>query len=57
VSSQTIRQAIQNLLADPLDRQAMARCGRKLFDGRGPDRTVNALEILLHATGFLDVLS
>lgn len=49
VSPQTIRQAIQNLLSDPHDRQAMARCGRKLFDGRGPDRTVNALEIMLHA--------
>lgn len=49
VSAQTIRQAVMNLLDDPLDRQAMSRCGRKLFDGRGPDRTVNALEILLHA--------
>jgi len=49
VSHQTIRQAVQNLLADPQDRAAMARCGRKLFDGRGPDRTVNALEIMLHA--------
>jgi hypothetical protein len=25
----------------------MARCGRKLIDGRGPDRLVNALEIML----------
>ena len=29
-------------------RQAMARCGRKLIDGRGPDRLVTALEVLLH---------
>jgi UDP-2,4-diacetamido-2,4,6-trideoxy-beta-L-altropyranose hydrolase len=48
VSAGTIRQAIQNLLTDALDRQAMARCGRQLIDGRGPDRLVTALEVLLH---------
>jgi spore coat polysaccharide biosynthesis predicted glycosyltransferase SpsG len=48
VSMQTVRQAVQDLLTDPLERQAMARCGRKLIDGRGPDRLVTALEILLH---------
>jgi spore coat polysaccharide biosynthesis predicted glycosyltransferase SpsG len=48
VSPQTIRQAVQNLLADPLERQAMSRCARKLIDGRGPDRLVTALEVLLH---------
>jgi spore coat polysaccharide biosynthesis predicted glycosyltransferase SpsG len=48
VSAQTIRMAIQNLLADPLERQAMARCGRQLIDGRGSDRLVTALEVLLH---------
>lgn len=48
VSAQTIRQAIGNLLTDPLERQAMARCGRKLIDGRGLDRFVTGLEILLH---------
>jgi spore coat polysaccharide biosynthesis predicted glycosyltransferase SpsG len=48
VSSQTIRTAIQNLLGDSLERQAMARCGRQLIDGRGPDRLVTALEVLLH---------
>jgi hypothetical protein len=26
----------------------MARCGRKLIDGRGPDRLVNAMEIMLN---------
>jgi hypothetical protein len=26
----------------------MSRCGRQLIDGRGPDRLVTALEILLH---------
>jgi spore coat polysaccharide biosynthesis predicted glycosyltransferase SpsG len=48
VSQTTIRQAVQNLLNDPLERQAMARCARKLIDGRGPDRLVTALEIMLH---------
>ncbi|HYV34317.1 MAG TPA: polysaccharide biosynthesis protein, partial [Gemmataceae bacterium] len=48
VSATTIRQAVQNLLNDPLERQAMARCGRQLIDGRGPDRLVTALEIVLH---------
>jgi UDP-2,4-diacetamido-2,4,6-trideoxy-beta-L-altropyranose hydrolase len=48
VSVQTLRQAVGDLLTDPLERQAMARCGRKLIDGRGPDRLVTALEVLLH---------
>jgi spore coat polysaccharide biosynthesis predicted glycosyltransferase SpsG len=48
VSPQTIRTAIQTLLGDALERQAMARCGRQLIDGRGPDRLVTALEVLLH---------
>jgi UDP-2,4-diacetamido-2,4,6-trideoxy-beta-L-altropyranose hydrolase len=48
VSAQTIRLAVQNVLSDPLERQAMARCGRQLIDGRGPDRLVTALEVLLH---------
>jgi spore coat polysaccharide biosynthesis predicted glycosyltransferase SpsG len=52
-SPQTIRLAVQNLLNDPLERQAMARCARKLIDGRGPDRLVTALEIMLHPTRFM----
>src|SRR5207237_7018289 len=48
VSAATLRQAVQDLLADSLERQAMARCGRKLIDGRGPDRLVTALEVMLH---------
>src|SRR5262249_36839458 len=40
VSAHTIRQAVQNLLGDAAERQAMARCGRQLIDGRGPDRLV-----------------
>lgn len=48
VSAVTFRQAVNDLLADNLERQAMARCGRKLIDGRGLDRLVTALEVLLH---------
>jgi spore coat polysaccharide biosynthesis predicted glycosyltransferase SpsG len=53
VSAQTIRQAVQNVLTDPMERQAMARCGRALIDGRGPDRLVTALEVMLHPTRLL----
>lgn len=48
VSPGTLRQAVQGLLNDPLERQSMSRCGRKLIDGRGPDRLVTGLEVLLH---------
>jgi spore coat polysaccharide biosynthesis predicted glycosyltransferase SpsG len=48
VSAGTLRQAVTNLLGDALERQAMSRCGRQLIDGRGPDRLVTALEVLLH---------
>lgn len=48
VSSGTVRQAVNNLLSDPLERQGMSRAGRKLIDGRGPDRLVTALEIVLN---------
>jgi spore coat polysaccharide biosynthesis predicted glycosyltransferase SpsG len=54
VSQQTIRQAVQNVLADPLERQAMSRCARKLIDGRGPDRLVTALEVMLHPSRLVD---
>jgi spore coat polysaccharide biosynthesis predicted glycosyltransferase SpsG len=47
VSAATIRQGVQNLITDALERKSMARCGRKLIDGRGPDRLVTAMEILL----------
>ncbi len=50
VSPATIRQAVVNLLTDPLERQAMARTGRKLIDGRGNDRLVTALELMLHSS-------
>lgn len=48
VSNGTLRDAIQNLLSDQLERVGMSRCARYLVDGRGPDRMVNALEVMLH---------
>jgi spore coat polysaccharide biosynthesis predicted glycosyltransferase SpsG len=48
VSAGTVRQAVSTLLSDPLERQTMARAGRRLIDGRGPDRLVTALEVILH---------
>src|SRR5207237_1319600 len=54
VSVATIRQAVQNILSDPIERQALSRCARNLIDGRGPDRLVTALEILLHPSYALE---
>ncbi len=48
VSAGTFRQAVNDLLLNQRERQTMSRCGRKLIDGRGPDRLVTALEVLLH---------
>lgn len=47
VSATTLRDAVEELLTDPMERQGQARCGRRLIDGRGPDRLVTALEIML----------
>ena len=55
VTDQTIRQATQSLASDPLERRGMARCGRALIDGRGPDRLVTALEVLLHPSRLIDL--
>ena len=48
ISNGQLREAVQKLLDDDLERVGMARCGRYLIDGRGPDRMVNALEVMLH---------
>ena len=53
VSAQTIRQAVLQLLSDVVERKAMSRCGRQLIDGRGPDRLVTALEVMLHPSRLL----
>jgi UDP-2,4-diacetamido-2,4,6-trideoxy-beta-L-altropyranose hydrolase len=47
VNAGQLRQAVQNLLSEAGERSTMARNGRKLIDGRGPDRLVNALEVML----------
>jgi len=49
VSFEQLKEAVGSLLDDPLERKGMTRCARNLFDGRGPDRIVNGLEVLLHA--------
>lgn len=45
---EAFRQGVEILLTDSMERQGMARCGRKLIDGRGPDRFVAAVEVMLH---------
>lgn len=47
VTAGMLRQSVQNLLNDPRERASMSRNGRKLIDGRGPDRLVNGLEVML----------
>ena len=44
-----LKEAVEGLLEDPMERKGMTRCARNLVDGRGPDRIVNGMEILLHA--------
>jgi len=55
VTPMALRQAVLNLLMDPSEMKAMARCGRMLIDGRGPDRLVTALEVLLHPSRLVDL--
>jgi spore coat polysaccharide biosynthesis predicted glycosyltransferase SpsG len=47
VTATQLRQAVQNLLTEVKERAAMSRAGRKLIDGRGPDRLVNGMEVML----------
>ena len=49
VSFEQLDEAVGALLDDPMERKGMTRCGRNLFDGRGPDRIVNGMEIMLHS--------
>lgn len=48
VTVQQLAEAVALVLDDPLERRGMTRCGRNLIDGRGGDRIVNGLEIVLH---------
>lgn len=49
VTFEGLRDAVDLLLDDHMERKGMTRCARNQFDGRGPDRIVNGMEILLHA--------
>ena len=48
VQVNALRDAVNYVLDDQLERIGMARCARMMIDGRGPDRIVNGLEILIH---------
>ncbi len=49
VSFDALKEAVDVLLDDAMERKTMTRCARNQYDGRGPDRVVNGMEILLHA--------
>jgi spore coat polysaccharide biosynthesis predicted glycosyltransferase SpsG len=49
VSFEQLHDAVNVVLDDPMERLGMNRCGRNLIDGRGGDRIVNGLEIVLHS--------
>jgi spore coat polysaccharide biosynthesis predicted glycosyltransferase SpsG len=49
VTAAQLAEAVGVVLDDPMERRGMTRCGRNLIDGRGGDRIVNGLEIVLHA--------
>jgi spore coat polysaccharide biosynthesis predicted glycosyltransferase SpsG len=49
VRFEQLQEAVAALLDDPMERKGMTRCSRNTFDGRGPDRIVNGLEIMLHS--------
>ena len=56
VSFEDLHEAVNVLLDDPMERLGMNRCGRNLIDGRGGDRIVNGLEIVLHTPQQQDIL-
>jgi len=48
VDAKQLEEAVSILLDDPMERLTMSRCARNLVDGRGGDRIVNGMEIILH---------
>jgi UDP-N-acetylglucosamine:LPS N-acetylglucosamine transferase len=48
VTLEQLSEAVGVVLDDPMERLGMSRCARNLIDGRGGDRVVNGLEIVLH---------
>jgi spore coat polysaccharide biosynthesis predicted glycosyltransferase SpsG len=49
VSAEQLKEAVASMLDDTMERKGMTRCARNMFDGRGPDRIVNGMEIILHS--------
>ena len=49
VTFDQLAEAVGLVLDDPMERLGMSRCARNLIDGRGGDRVVNGLEIVLHS--------
>ena len=52
VSFEQLHENVAMVLDDPMERLGMTRCARNLIDGRGGDRIVNGLEIVLHTPRF-----
>ena len=48
VKFEQLRESVESLLDDEMERKGMTRCARNMIDGRGPDRVVNGMEIILH---------
>ncbi len=48
VSFSHLLEAVSLVLDDPMERRGMNRCSRRMIDGRGGDRIVNGMEIILH---------
>ncbi|MFO0936875.1 MAG: polysaccharide biosynthesis protein [Gemmataceae bacterium] len=46
-----LRDGVAPILDDPMERLGMSRCARNLIDGRGGDRIVNGMEIMLRTPG------
>ena len=49
VTFEQLKEAVTCCSTTRWSAKGMTRCARNLFDGRGPDRIVNGLEIMLHA--------
>ena len=49
VTASALLEAVHYLVDDQLERVGMSRCAKRLVDGRGPDRLVCALEVMLRA--------
>jgi spore coat polysaccharide biosynthesis predicted glycosyltransferase SpsG len=51
VTFDMLAEAVDPVLSDPMERLGMSRCARNLIDGRGGDRIVNGMEIVLRTPG------